>query len=368
LRAALDTSITAGDTLIIFDEIQACPRALTALKYFNEEVNEYHIACAGSLLGVAIHQGESFPVGKVSFLTINPLTFREYLAARGHQEMAALLESHDWDLINALHTRLLAILNEYFVVGGMPEVVTAFLESEDFRVARQVQMDILQAYDQDFSKHVPADQLAKVRAVWTSIPRQLAQEQRRFRYSDLGPGARARSHETAIQWLVQSGLADQVSNVTAPRLPLPSYQDGTAFKLFGLDVGLLGAMSQLSPQTAVAGDRLYTEFKGSLAEQYVAEELHAQFDRPLHYWTSDKGRAEIDFVIQCDQQVIPLEVKSGTHSQAKSLRIYRDRYNPAVSIRTSPQPYRREPWLVNLPLYAISQVAAVVRDTEPDVT
>jgi predicted AAA+ superfamily ATPase len=357
LRAALDSPITPGDTLLILDEIQACPRALTALKYFQEQASEYHIACAGSLLGVAIHEGTSFPVGKVSFLDINPLSFREYLAARGHQEMANLLETPDWDVMNTIHQRFLGVLNEYMVVGGMPEPVTAFIAEESFAVAREVQGEILQSFDRDFSKHVPADQLPKVRSVWSSIPAQLAKEQKRFRYADLGGGARARSHVTAVAWLVQAGLALRADQVTAPRLPLPGYQDSAAFKLFGLDVGLLGAMSQLSPAVATQGDRLYTEFKGSLAEQFVASELHDRLGRPLHYWVNQQGRAEVDFLIQREQHIVPIEVKSGQSNQAKSLRIYRDKYAPVMSVRTSLQPYKQESWVVNLPLYAIGEVA-----------
>jgi predicted AAA+ superfamily ATPase len=354
LRAATGSPITPSKTLLVLDEIQACPKALTALKYFNEQANDYHIACAGSLLGVAMHEGASFPVGKVSFLQINPLTFTEYLDACGHEELAKLLDdAPDWKLISALHTYFLAALSEYLVVGGMPEVVSGFLDAGDFNVAREVQAEILQAFDRDFSKHVPADQLPKVRAVWASIPEQLAKEQKRFRYGELGPGARARSHQTAIQWLVQAGLVSQVSCVTVPRLPLPSYGDTTAFKLFALDVGLLGAMSKLTPEVAIQGDRLYTEFKGSLAEQYVEMQLRAILGNPLHYWANDNGRAEVDFVVQLGQRVVPIEVKSGTSNQAKSLKVYRDRYSPEISIRTSLQPYRKESWLVNLPLYAI---------------
>lgn len=359
LRAVLDSPISPGDTLLILDEIQACPRALTALKYFQEQANEHHVVCAGSLLGVAIHEGTSFPVGKVSFLDINPLSFREYLTARGHQEMANLLETADWDVINAVHQRFLTVLNEYMVVGGMPEVVTTFIAEESFAAAREVQNEILRSFDRDFSKHVPTEQLPKVRSVWSSIPAPLAKEQKRFRYANLGPGARARSHETAVDWLVQAGLALRVDQVTAPRLPLPSYQDAAAFKLFGFDVGLLGAMSQLSPAVATQGDRLYTEFKGSLAEQFVASELHDRLGRPLHYWANQQGRAKVDFLIQREQHIVPIEVKSGQSNQAKSLRVFRDKYAPEMSVRASLQPYKRESWVINLPLYAIGEVTTL---------
>jgi predicted AAA+ superfamily ATPase len=364
LRAATETPIAPEGTLIVLDEIQACPRALTALKYFNEQANGYHVAAAGSLLGVAAHANESFPVGQVSFLRVNPLSFIEFLRARRRLELADVLESGAWDVVAALHQRCLASLAEYMVVGGMPEVVSTFIESSDFAEARSVQNEILVAFDNDFSKHVPTHQLPRVRAVWAAIPRQLAREQKRFRYSDLGPGARARSHETAIEWLSKAGLVHRVPQVTAPRLPLPSYEESAAFKLFVLDVGLLGAMSGLSPRVAIQGDALYTEFKGSLTEQYVEMHLAALGGGAPHYWANDAGRAEVDFLVQADHRLVPIEAKAGVATQAKSLKVYRDKFSPAVSVRTSLLPYRRESGLVNLPLYALERLEAVL--SQPD--
>ncbi|MDR1824480.1 MAG: ATP-binding protein [Bifidobacteriaceae bacterium] len=362
LRAATETSIKPGATLIILDEIQACPRALTSLKYFNEEASEYHIACAGSLLGVAMHQGQSFPVGQVSFLSINPLTFTEFLQARGRPQLAEVLQSSAWDLVTALHQPLLNALAEYTVVGGMPEVVAEFVDSLDFAQARATQMEILAAFDNDFSKHVPAEQLPKVRAVWASVPQQLAKEQKRFRYRELAPGARARSHEAAIRWLSDAGLVHRVPQVSVPRLPLLGYEAAAAFKLFLLDVGLLGAMSQLPPQVAIQGDALYSEFKGSLTEQYVASHLVAALGRAPHYWANEAGRAEVDFLVQLGGDLVPIEVKAGLSTQAKSLRVYRDKYSPALAVRASLLPYRRESGLVNLPLYAIERLEAIAAD------
>jgi predicted AAA+ superfamily ATPase len=360
LRAATESPITPGKTLIVLDEIQACPRALTSLKYFNEQAGEYHIACAGSLLGVAVHAGESFPVGQVSFMRVNPLTFTEFLHARGRSQLAEVLQGSEWDLVTALHQPYLSALSEYMVVGGMPEVVAGFVDSLDFAEARLIQDEILRAFDNDFSKHVPPEQLPKVRTVWASIPQQLAQAQKRFHYRDLAPGARARSHEAAIRWLADAGLVHRVPQVSAPRLPLPGYEAAAAFKLFVLDVGLLGAMSRLPPQVAVQGDALYTEFKGSLTEQYVEAHLAAALGGPPHYWANDAGRAEVDFLVQLGRNLVPVEVKAGSATQAKSLKVYRDKYSPPLAVRTSLLPYRRESWLVNLPLYAIERLESVV--------
>jgi predicted AAA+ superfamily ATPase len=360
LRAAIGTPIKPAETLIVLDEVQACPRALTALKYFNEQAGEYHVAAAGSLLGVASHQGESFPVGQVSFLAVNPLSFGEFLRARGRAELAELLDQPNWAVVAALHQRFVASLREYMVVGGMPEVVAAFAEAADFAVARTVQTEILAAFDHDFSKHVPAEQLPKVRAVWAAVPRLLAREQKRFRYSDLAGGGRARSHEAAVQWLSDAGLVHRVARVTAPRLPLPSYEQAAAFKLFLLDVGLLGAMSRLSGQVAVQGDAIYTEFKGSLTEQYVDMHLVALLGHAPHYWANEAGRAEVDFLVQLDHRLVPIEARAGLNAQAKSLKVYRDKFAPPVCVRASLLPYRRQSWLVNLPLYAVERLAPVV--------
>jgi predicted AAA+ superfamily ATPase len=274
--------------------------------------------------------------------------------------LAEALLNSDWDIVTALHQRYLRSLAEYMVVGGMPEAVAVFAASEDFAQARLVQKEILAAFDNDFSKHVPAEQLPKVRAVWASVPQQLAKAQKRFRYQELGPGARARSHESAIRWLSDAGLVHRVPQVSVPRLPLPGYEAAAAFKLFVLDVGLLGAMSGLPPQAAVLGDALYAEFKGSLAEQYVEAHLMAAFGSPPHYWANDGGRAEIDFLVQTGLDLVPVEVKAGSNIQAKSLKVYRDKYSPRLAVRTSLLPYSHDSWIVSLPLYAIERLASVV--------
>ena len=356
LRIATNTAILPGRTLVILDEIQNCPRALTALKYFNEQANDYHIACAGSLLGVALHEEESFPVGKVNFIRVGPLSFSEFLRAIGEERLLDALTAHHWDWLSPFHDHLVGLLRDYFFVGGMPAVVTRFLQSRDYAGARSAQEEILQAYERDFSKHAPAEQVPKIRAVWQSIPGQLAKEQRRFLYSDLASGARARTHQTAIDWLSQAGVILPVRRVLAPRLPLSGYVDPDAFKLYLADIGLLGALASVSPRTVLEPNRLFTEFRGSLTEQYAAMTLTAAFARTPHYWTNAGGTAEVDFVVQRDQDVVPVEVKATLNLKSQSLRVYREKFSPALSVRTSLHPYAHQPGLVDLPLYALGEL------------
>ena len=356
LEIATGTQITPGQTLIVLDEIQACPRALESLKYFNEQANEYHIACAGSLLGVALHEQSSFPVGKVNFIAVNPLSFAEFLHATGQQSLAEALAQPDWQLLAPFHDQLTSRLRDYLFTGGMPEVVDSFAATQDYAQAREIQQEILQAYDRDFSKHAPADQVPRIRAVWQSIPGQLAKEQRRFAYGQLGPGARSRTHLAAIEWLVQAGVVIQVKRVSVPRLPLSAYADTTAFKLYLADVGLLGALAGLSASAVIDGNRLFTEFRGSLSEQYAAMQLRMAFGTEPYYWTNGGGTAEVDFVVQRERDVVPIEVKASRNLKSQSLRVYQNKYAPELAVRSSLAPYAKQGNLVDLPLYALAEL------------
>ena len=360
LGAATGVPVQEGSTLIILDEIQEAPRALTALKYFAENAPQLHVAAAGSLLGVALHKGVSFPVGKVDFLTVRPLTFAEFAAATGQGGLLPPLTQGDWAVVNPLHPRYTAVLRDYLCIGGMPEVVDRFAQTHDYAAARLVQQAILEAYARDFSKHAPAAEVPRITAVWQSLPAQLAKANGRFVYGEIAPGARGRQYEAAIMWLQQAGLVHSVQRLTAPRLPLAAYEDKAAFKLYAVDTGLLVALADLDVSAVIEGNRLFTEFKGALAEQYVAQELVAATQRVLYYWTSGSGGAEVDFVCQFANEIIPIEVKAERNLRAKSLQVYRDKYNPPLAVRTSLAPQAWHSGLLDLPLYAIAELPSAV--------
>ncbi|MBR4666431.1 MAG: ATP-binding protein [Lentisphaeria bacterium] len=347
--------IVPQDTLLIFDEVQEVPRALSSLKYFCEEAPEYAVISAGSLLGVALHQGTSFPVGKVDFLDLYPLSFTEFLEAAGNRKLSELLKSGDWGLIGAFRTKFIELLRYYYFIGGMPEAVETFIRENDLEAVRKVQQNILAAYEQDFSKHAPPETVARIRMVWQSIPLQLAKENRRFVYGALRKGARAKDFELAIQWLRDCGLIEQVIRLSKPALPLPAYAD-EGFKIFLSDVGLLGAMSGLDARTLLSGNRLFTEFKGALTEQYVAQQLRSELKLKPFYWSAERASAEVDFVFQSGMDLYPLEVKAEENLKAKSLKVYYDKFGPPIAIRTSMSDFRKERNLINLPLYAMSQL------------
>jgi len=341
------------NTLLIFDEVQEVPEALTSLKYFNETAPEYQIVCAGSLLGVALHQGTSFPVGKVEFLDLYPLSFSEFMQAMGKEQYVDLLVKSDFELATTFKQEYINLLRYYYYVGGMPEVVQAFSESKDFNEAREIQQRILASYEQDFSKHAPNDAVPRIRMIWNSISAQLAKENKKFIYGLIKEGARAKEYELALLWLADCGLVHKVHRVTAPRIPLKAYEDLKTFKLFLLDVGLLSCMTRLRHDTLLDGHELFNEFKGALTEQYVLQQLKTFKDIETYYWTNDRGSAEIDFVIDNGNDVIPVEVKAAVNLKAKSLKAYHDKFNPKLSIRTSMADYKDEGWLLNLPLWAI---------------
>lgn len=348
--------INPDNTLLIFDEVQEVPRALASLKYFYENAPQYHIVCAGSLLGIALHQGTSFPVGKVDFIKLYPLSFSEFLMATGNERFAELLKKQDYEMITSFKQTYIDALKHYYFVGGMPEAVQSFAESKDFNEVRAIQKRILAAYEQDFSKHAPNEIVPKIRMLWNSIPSQLARENKKFIYGLVREGGRAREYETAIMWLSDCGLVHKVSRVNAAGIPLKAYEDLKAFKLFIVDVGLLGCMTGLRQRTLLDGDDLFVEFKGALTEQYVCQQLKTIEDLGVYYYTNDRGSCEIDFVVDNGEQIVPIEVKAETNLRAKSLKTYRERFEPELSVRTSMADYKKEDRLLNLPLYAIEQM------------
>ena len=348
--------INPADTLIIFDEVQEVPKALSSLKYFYENAPEYHIVCAGSLLGIALHEGTSFPVGKVDFLKLYPLSFKEFLMAIGLERFAELLDKKDYDMIKSFKQTYIDALKQYYYVGGMPEVVASFADEKDFNEARKIQKRILTAYEQDFSKHAPKEIVPKIRMLWNSIPSQLAKENKKFIYGLIREGARAKEYETAIMWLSDCGLVHKVSRINAPNIPLKAYEDLKAFKLFIVDVGLLGAMVGLNQRTLLNGNELFTEFKGALTEQYVMQQLVVNQDLGIYYYTNERNTCEVDFIVDNGDNIIPLEVKAEINLKAKSLKTYREKFTPEISIRSSMADYSEEIGLINLPLYAIDGI------------
>ena len=353
--------IDPGQTLLIFDEVQEVPRALSSLKYFCENAPQYHIMCAGSLLGIALHEGSSFPVGKVDFLSLYPLSFREFLMATAGERFAELLDRQDYPMITAFKQTYVDALRQYYFVGGMPEAVRCFAEDRDFPAVREIQKHILAAYEQDFSKHAPAEIVPKIRMVWNSIPSQLAKENKKFVYGLVREGGRARDYETAIMWLCDCGLVHRVGRVNAAGIPLKAYEDLKAFKLFLVDVGLLGCMTGLHQSILLDGNDLFTEFKGALTEQYVCQQLKTLEGLGVYYYTNDRGSCEVDFILDTGGQIVPLEVKAEVNLRAKSLKTYREKFSPDISVRTSMADYKEEDGLVNLPLYAIEEIRGCCR-------
>lgn len=356
LELHIGHKIDSDKSLLIFDEVQEVPRALASLKYFYENAPQYHIICAGSLLGIALHQGTSFPVGKVDFLKLYPLSFKEFLMAIDKERFAELLDSQDFQMITSFKQMYIEALKQYYFVGGMPEAVQSFAEDRDFNEVREIQKRILAAYEQDFSKHAPNEIVPRLRMLWNSIPSQLSKENKKFIYGLIREGARAKDYETAIMWLCDCGLVHKVSRVNAVGLPLRAYEDLKAFKLFVVDVGLLGCMAGLRPRALLDGNDLFVEFKGALTEQYVCQQLKTIEDLDIYYYTNDRGSCEVDFIVDTGEGIVPVEVKAEVNLRAKSLKTYREKFSPEVSIRTSMADYKKEEGLVNLPLYGIEEI------------
>ncbi|MCD4712933.1 MAG: ATP-binding protein [Clostridiales bacterium] len=352
--------INADNTLLIFDEVQEVPKALTALKYFNENAPEYQIICAGYLLGVAMHKGTSFPVGKVEIMDLYPLSFTEFMRAMGKEQFVELIEQGNFGLATTFRLEYITMLKHYYYVGGMPEVVSNFAENMDFNEARAIQERILIAYEQDFSKHAPNEVIPKIRMLWNSIPLQLTKENKKFVYGLIKEGSRAKDYEMAMLWLIDCGLVHRINRVTVPNLPLKAYEDLKAFKLFILDVGLLSCMVRLNQSVLLDGNLLFKEFKGALTEQFVLQQFMTSNKIETYYWTNDRGSAEVDFIVDTGELIIPIEVKAEANLKAKSLKSYYEKFSPSISIRTAMSDYKSEDWLLNLPLWAIEVLESEV--------
>ena len=346
--------IKPQETLLILDEVQEIPRALTALKYFAETAPEYAVCCAGSLLGVALHSGTSFPVGKVDFLTLQPLTFEEFLLANGEDTLIELVRNNGMNTLpKAITEKLTDYLKQYLIIGGMPGAVNSWIDTRDYSVVERRQSNILKTYENDFSKHAPRSVVPKLRYLLNSIPSQLAKENKKFMYCLVREGARAREYEEAMLWLLDSGLLRKVGKITKPGAPLKAYEDLKSFKLYHLDVGLLRVMSELSPNAILDGIRTFEEFNGALTEQFVLSELVGMdFISGIYYWTSE-ATAEVDFVFTDSRNMYPVEVKAGENLRSRSLKVYRERYAPNLAIRTSLSNLRLDDGLLNIPLFAL---------------
>ena len=353
LRAMSGVDITPGDTLVVLDEIQDIPEALESLKYFKEDAPEYHVAVAGSLLGLSLHEGTSYPVGQVDEINVYPMSFEEFLLAKGDSELLKLLQERDYSMINLVHDKYVDLLRQYYYVGGMPEAVLAYVETGALKEVRKIQQDILRGYDRDFSKHAPKELVPRIRMVWKSIPSQLFKENKKFIYGALRKGSRAKDFELAIEWLVDSGLVYQIHRCTKLALPLSIYEDLSAFKLYLVDVGLLGAMVNVDPKQVLVTNTIFSEYKGGMTEQYVLQQMVSHGTNPIYYHTSDESRLEIDYVVQHNAQLLPIEVKAEGNVRANSLtRLLKD--NPDMTaVRYSMLPYKDQAQMTNIPLYAI---------------
>ena len=355
--------IEPENTLIIFDEIQEIPTALTALKFLYEQAPDYHIICAGSLLGIAFHKDISFPVGKVNFLNLYPLSFSEFLTALGKEQQADLINNteQDCELLKVFSEEFKELLKYYFFIGGMPEVVSTWIETKDFNEVRRVQNELLMTYENDISKHTASEMANRIKQVWASVPSQLAKENKKFLYSVVKESARAREYENAINWLKNAGLLVTIHRINKPGIPLKAYEDLEAFKIFILDIGLLCSMTDLSAKVLLEGNRLFTEFKGALTEQFVCQQLISELEITPYYWSAKDGTAEVDFIFQADALVIPIEVKAEINLRAKSFKLYRDTYNPEIALRFSLTDLVDHGSLKDVPLYDLPIIGKWVR-------
>ena len=358
LKAETNVDIESDSTLIVLDEIQEVPKALTALKYFCENAPRYHIVVAGSLLGVATHQGVSFPVGKVDYLELAPLSFREFLLALGEKHLVEMITSPsvDQELLASFQDRLIDYIKAYCYVGGMPEVVVSYAEQRSWNEVRRIQNNILFDYANDFSKHTPEASFARsIEQVWRIIPSQLAKENAKFVFGMIRAGARAKEYELALAWLEEAGLVRRINRLETPRIPIMSYANASAFKLYHLDVGLLAAMVRLDEQVLLEGNQVFTEFRGSLAEQLALQELQVDGGLDVCYWAMDgQSRAEVEFIVQTGSQIVPVEVKSGTNLRAKSLAVYMNKYQPRLAVRSSVANYKKTDNLYGVPFYLLN--------------
>jgi predicted AAA+ superfamily ATPase len=358
LSLQIETGIKAeaDHCLIILDEIQEAPQGITSLKYFYEKAPQYHVMAAGSYLGISLHRTNSFPVGKVNFINLRPLSFNEYLRAKGQSVLLELIQNKQWNLISQFKNKYILLLKEYYFIGGMPEVVANFIKNNDFDKARKIQLDIINSYEQDFSKHAPTNIIPRIRMVWNSIPAQLAKENKKFIFSMLKKGARSKDFELALEWLIDSGLLHKVNRIKKPSIPLKAYEDISAFKIYLNDCGLLCTMAQLPAKTLLNGNQIFQEFKGALTEQYAHQQL---IQYKPYYWSAENSSGEIDFLLQLNETIIPIEVKSEENLKAKSLKSFVQKHKSETAIRTSMSDYREESWLINIPLYALDIIGSL---------
>lgn len=356
LEIQYKVKINPSDTLLIFDEVQEAPKILESLKYFNEEAPEYSIVCAGSLLGVTIHEGVSFPVGKVNELHLYPMDFCEYLMAVGADGLVSIISDFANPQNVALRDDIIAHLKNYYFVGGMPECVKAFSEHGDYSEVREIQNDILSQYEGDFSKHIPSNEISRVRMVWHSLPIQLAKENRKFFFGQIKEGARMKDFEVALQWLSDAGLIHKVSKISKPNVPLKAYLDFTSFKVFLSDIGLLAAMSELDVETIVNRNDVFVEFKGALTEQFVLQQLISSTKYIPYYFSGEKSTYETDFIIQKGMDVVPIEVKAEENLKSKSFKVYCEKYKPRYAVRLSMAGYMPQEWMTNIPLWCVQSI------------
>lgn len=351
LEIETNTKINPEKTLLIFDEIQEAEKGLTALKYFYEQAPHYYIVAAGSLLGVSIQKNSSFPVGKVDFLPLYPMSFVEFLISLGHENVVQQLEQKNWEVLHSFHEKLIELLRLYYFIGGMPEIVANYIENNDLEIVRSLQQKLLMGYENDFAKYAPNEIVPKIKLVWHSIISQLSKENRKFIYNLIKFGARAKDFETAINWLCDAGLILKINRIEKPTLPLNAYLDYDAFKLFFLDIGLLNAVGNLDPKILLEKNKIMLEFKGALTEQFVCQQLIIDYE--LYYWSSG-NTSEIDFILQNKNEIIPIEVKSEENLKSKSLKVFVEKFSNKNALRISMSNYRKEEWLTNIPLYAVN--------------
>ncbi|TRX00806.1 ATP-binding protein [Flavobacterium gawalongense] len=356
LEIETNQKIIPETTLLIFDEIQEVEKGLTALKYFQEQAPQYYIVAAGSLLGISLQKNNSFPVGKVDFMKLYPLSFMEFLENSGEQRLAEQMENKNWDVISSFHEKLTDELRLYYFIGGMPEVVANYLENKNLETVRTLQQKIVIGYENDFAKYAPNEIVPKIKLVWNSLISQLAKENRKFIYGQIKKGTRAKDFEMAINWLVDAGLVLKVNRIEKPIMPLNAYADFDAFKLFLVDIGLLNAIGNLDKKILLEKNSILTEYKGALTEQYVCQQLKIKTD--IYYWVAPNATAEIDFVLQDQNEIIPVEVKAEENLKSKSLKVFVDKFENKNAIRTSMSKFRTENWLTNVPLYAIDGIVS----------
>ena len=353
ISALTEVDVEPENTLIIFDEIQSVPDGLSSLKYFCEDAPQYHVAVAGSLLGIALHEQTSFPVGKVDMIRIYPMNFEEFMLAMGKSNMLDILHQQDYAAMRNLEQQFIDLLRQYYFVGGMPAVVLAHSNGEGPNAVRSIQKQILFDYSKDFSKHAPTKEVPRINMVWQSIPSQLAKDNKKFIYGAMKKGARATEFEIAIQWLIDMGLIYKVNRIKKPVIPLKFYEDFSAFKLFTLDCGLMGALSEVPAGLILTGSSIFQEYKGAFTELYVLQQMTTVDSISVYYFSTDDSRTEIDFVVQVGEHVVPIEVKAEENLRAKSLKQYVSANPELKGIRFSMAPYRDQEWMKNIPLFAV---------------